>query len=127
MQVRLLSSPHEIFLLVVIKMKYKKLVRDKIPEIIKKNEPKNEIFFHIADDNEYWKELKQKLLEEVNEYLKSETIEEMSDIEEVLKTIRDFKNISVEKVEKIQREKLEKRGGFQKKIILDEVRRGSKG
>lgn len=107
-------------------MKYKKLVRDKIPEIIKKNEPENEIFFHIADDNEYWKELKQKLLEEVNEYLKSETIEEMSDIEEVLKTIRDFKNISVEKVEEMRKGKFEKRGGFQKKIILDEVKKESK-
>jgi len=107
-------------------VKYKKLVRDKIPEVIKKNEPESEVSFHIAGDDEYWKELKQKLVEEVNEYLKSETIEEMSDIEEVLKTIRNFKNISIEKVEKIRKEKFKKRGGFQRKIVLDEVKQGSK-
>ncbi len=107
-------------------MKYKKLVRDKIPEIIKKNEPESEVLFHIADDEEYWEELKQKLLEEVNEYLKNESIEEMSDVEEVLGAIRDFKKISIEKVEEIQKEKFKKRGGFQGKIILDKVKKRSK-
>jgi len=100
-------------------MKYNKLVRDNIPEIIKKDN-KTPIT-HIADDKEYWSKLKDKLEEEVDEFLKESTEEELADILEVIYAICDYKKIDKEELEKIRKKKSEKRGSFKKKIILDEM------
>ena len=59
---------------------YNKLVRDKIPSIIEKNEgvvPK----IRILETEEYIKELNIKLKEELNEYLESGEVEELADLE----------------------------------------------
>ncbi|MCA9478284.1 MAG: nucleoside triphosphate pyrophosphohydrolase [Nanoarchaeota archaeon] len=96
-----------------------KLVRDLIPEIIKENA---EIpHTHIADEKEFWEELKKKLQEEVEEFIKDETIEELADINEVLLAIYEHKNISAEEVESIREQKANKRGGFKKRIILERM------
>lgn len=98
---------------------YGKLVRDKIPKII--NESGKECIIEIMDDEEYEGELNKKLVEEVKEYIESENIEEIADILEVIYSILEFKNISIEEVEKIRLEKREKRGGFERKIKLIKV------
>lgn len=100
-------------------MKYNKLVRDKIPEIIKRDG--NKSITHIADDQEYWEKLKEKLKEEVDEFLKNSTEEELADILEVIYAICDFKKIDRQKLELLRKKKAKKRGEFRKKIILDEV------
>lgn len=100
-------------------MKYNKLVRDRIPEIIK-NSGSTPIT-HIADDEEYWEKLKEKFKEEVNEFLKSPTKEELADVLEIIYAICDFKNISRQELEIIRKKKAKKRGSFRKKIILDET------
>lgn len=100
-------------------MKYEKLVRDKIPEIIKKKT--NRVESHTANEKEYREKLKAKLLEEVNEFLTSEKKEELADILEVIYAICEEKNINREEIEKIRINKLKERGGFTKKIILDEA------
>lgn len=97
--------------------KYDKLVRDKIPEIIKKKGGKYKI--HTADKKEYWIKLKEKLLEEVKEFSKSETIEEFADILEVLDAVRDYKRFNNKKVKLIKSKKAKERGGFKKRIILE--------
>ena len=101
-------------------MKYNKLVRDKIPEIIKQ---KGQIpIIHQADDDEYFEKLKQKLKEEVDEFLKDENKEELADIYEVLQEICEFKGFDKNELEVIRKKKASERGAFKKRIILDEVK-----
>lgn len=100
-------------------MKYNKLIRDKIPEILKN---KNIDFItHVASDEEYWNKLKEKLQEEVDEFIKDNNSEELADILEVIYAICDYQNVSKTELEKIREEKAEKRGAFKNKIILDET------
>lgn len=101
-------------------MNYNKLVRDKIPEIIRK---KGEIpITHIASNDEYWQKLKEKLQEEVYEFMKDSNEEELADIMEVLYAICDFKKIDRNKLELLRKKKAEEKGRFRDKIILDETK-----
>lgn len=101
-------------------MKYNKLIRDKIPEIIS---GKGEILkTHIAEEKEYWEKLKEKLLEETNEFLEDSNKEELADILEVIDSICKFKGYAMKDIKNIQEKKRLKRGGFDKGIILDEVK-----
>lgn len=100
-------------------MKYDKLVRDKIPEIIKRSNENPKI--HIASEEEYEQKLKEKLLEEVKEFNEENTEEELADILEVIYAICDLKKINKEKIEILRKEKAEKRGSFKKRIILEQT------
>ena len=100
-------------------MKYNKLVRDKIPQIIKQNG--DTPVTHIADNNEYWKKLLEKLQEEVDEFVKDNNENELADILEVVYALGDLLNIDQPALETIRKQKAAKRGGFKDKIILDET------
>lgn len=102
-----------------MKKVYNKLVRDKIPDIVL-SEGKN-CEFNILLDSRFIEELEKKLLEEINEYLGSKQIEELADIEEVLRAILRAKNVSKSDFENIIKKKEKERGGFKKRIFLVSV------
>ena len=99
-------------------MSYNKLVRDKIPKIIEQNEGRSCITRKLNDD-EYLVELNMKIQEELTEYLESGEIEELADLEEVLRAILDCKGVSYEEFESIRLEKVKKRGAFKDRIYLE--------
>ena len=73
------------------------------------------------DDKEYLKALDAKLQEELCEYLESGSIEELADLEEVIRAVLKTKNVSYEEFENVRKMKVEKRGAFKKKIFLESV------
>ena len=77
---------------------YNKLVRDKIPKVIKKEGKTSKT--RILNEDEYNKELFKKLIEEAVELSQArndqEIIEELADIYEVIETILFNKNIDIE-------------------------------
>ena len=91
-----------------------KLVRDKIPEIIK-NDGKTPIVEFLSEE-EFLKELDDKLNEEVAEYQTDKSIEEMADVLEVLFAICEARGYSVEELMQVKESKREKRGGFKDRI-----------
>lgn len=96
-----------------------KLIRDKVTDIIYKS---GKIpFTYILDNLNYIKELDRKLIEELEEYQSSKTLEELADIVEVIYAIVLAKGYSIEQLEKIRLEKLTRCGGFEKKIYLYKI------
>ena len=95
---------------------YNKLVRDLIPDIIEKSGNKCEI--RILSDEEYIKMLDVKLDEELAEYHKDQNIEELADLLEVIYSAAIAHGYSIEELERIRENKVEKRGAFNKKIFL---------
>ncbi len=100
-----------------------KLVRDNIPIIIK-NDSKIPIT-RILTDEEYKSELYKKLMEECNEVLEAktpkETIEELADVLEIIKSIAELNGVALENVTETANKKRLKRGGFERKIFLEKT------
>ena len=94
-----------------------KLVRDRIPEIIKAD-GKNPIT-RILPKDEYLQELDTKLNEEVAEYQADKSIEEMADVLEVLFAICEARGYSIEQLMKVKQDKQNKRGGFKDRVFWE--------
>ena len=65
--------------------------------------------------------LDQKLNEELAEYQESKSMEELADLLEVISAVAEARGSSVEEVNAIRQRKKEKRGSFEKRILLKEV------
>lgn len=102
---------------------YNKLVRDRIPEIIKENND-GEAITRILSDEEYKKALEDKLYEEYQEVLdakENDRIEELADMLEIMISLAKLENSSLEDIIEIAKNKRNKRGGFEKRIYLEKV------
>jgi predicted house-cleaning noncanonical NTP pyrophosphatase (MazG superfamily) len=100
--------------------KYNKLVRDKIPEIIKA--AGKECEFEIVPKEEIYVLLENKLKEEVGEFLEDKNLEELADVMEVLFGLANALGYSEEQLLKARDKKWEDRGGFKEGIVLKSVR-----
>ena len=100
-------------------IKYNKLVRDRIPEIIEASGKKS--VCSTLSDEEYLAMLDAKLNEELAEYQESKSMEELADLLEVIRAVAAARGSSIEEVEAVRKNKAAKRGGFEKKILLTEV------
>ncbi len=99
--------------------KYHKLVRDFIPEIIEKAGKKCSVT--ILSDEDYRNFLEKKLDEELSEYKQSHDLEEMADLLEVIYALIKVQGFTPEDLEALRLQKAQKRGVFEKKLLLKEV------
>lgn len=99
---------------------YNKLVRDRIPEIIESDGRK--CTTEILSDDRWLQMLDAKLDEELSEYQASKSLEELADLLEVMRAVVKARGWSWEQLEQVRQEKAARRGGFEKKILLKEVK-----
>lgn len=98
---------------------YNKLVRDLIPEVIRKSGKECKV--EVAPVEARTELLEAKLMEEVNEYLEDRNLEELADIMEVLFGLAHNLGYSEEELLNRREEKFRERGGFKESIVLKKV------
>ena len=97
-------------------MIYNKLVRDKIPLIIR--EQGETPHTRILEQGEYTAQLEAKLDEEVQEFHADKNLEELADILEVVYALADTIGGSREELMETYLRKHDARGGFRERILL---------
>lgn len=98
---------------------YHKLVRDRIPEIIRQSGIECETA--VLSDAEYCQALRQKLIEEAAEVAEAsaeDLIAELADLYEVIDALMACCDISGDRILDAQAKRRETRGGFAQKIML---------
>ncbi|WP_181348013.1 nucleoside triphosphate pyrophosphohydrolase [Thalassobacillus sp. CUG 92003] len=102
---------------------YNKLVRDRIPDIIRSTGKECET--RTLEKNDYINSLQTKLQEELNEYQNTDhdqdALEELADLLELIHVLSDVHGGSIEKLEDMRRQKAEQRGSFYEKVFLVNV------
>lgn len=98
---------------------YNKLVRDKIPEIIEQDGKR--CLTETLSEEAYILALDNKIEEELAEYLSEPCLEELADLTEVICAVAIARGFTLEDLERVRKEKADKRGGFEKRIFLKSV------
>ncbi|AUI72110.1 nucleoside triphosphate pyrophosphohydrolase [Companilactobacillus alimentarius] len=95
----------------------KKLVRDKIPDIIHDGTK-----FEVLSNEDYRTSLREKLIEEAVEVKDSNTranlVEELGDLEEVIRAILDDASITYEEMDSLRQAKINQKGKFMEKFVM---------
>lgn len=103
--------------------RYNKIVRDRIPNIIQASGKKS-IVRKLSPD-EMMIHLREKLTEELNEYLIAtkprESLEELADMLEVIRSLAKMHNVDWVQLEDYRIQKAKTRGGFDEGMFLVEV------
>ncbi len=100
---------------------YPKLVRDKIPEIVRQKgiEPAAQ---SAEGDQEYLEFILKKIVEEAQElseaHSDSNIVEEIADVYEIIDALIALKELSKADILDVQNEKREKRGAFNDRLIM---------
>ncbi|MGW2077122.1 pyrophosphohydrolase domain-containing protein [Streptomyces sp. NPDC001939] len=100
------------------KGQHSKLVRDRIPQIIR--EDGAEPVTYVAGPEEYRNRLRDKLGEEVAEFLEaddSKAPEELADVLEVVHALAADLGVDAGQLERIREVKASERGGFAERIV----------
>jgi len=101
-------------------VKYDKLIRDNIPEIIKEAGWLPTI--RILKKSEFLNAIKKKISEEAGELIrakdKKEIADEIIDIQELLDALASESKLTKAELKKLQNTKRKKRGGFKKRLFL---------
>ena len=100
-------------------VKYSKLVRDRIPEIIASSG--KTCVCEALSAQRYLEMLGEKLNEELTEYQESKSMEELADLLEMIRAVAETRCSSIKEVEAIHEVKAKELGGCEKRIILQEV------
>lgn len=98
---------------------YHKLVRDAVPDIIRRNGDVCDI--EILSEDAYQQALRDKLREEAQEVATAEgdaLVTELADLYEVIDALMGSYGISAESVHARQQQKRIQRGGFEQRILL---------
>ncbi len=98
---------------------YNKLIRDRIPEIIEA--AGKQCIVEVMNEDEYLEALDCKLEEELAEYQADKSLEELADLLEVMYAVVVARGYSIEELERVRKQKAEKRGGFEKRLRLKGV------
>lgn len=102
---------------------YNKLIRDRIPEIIRADNAEPKI--RELSEEEYLQALKDKIVEEAVELQeesdKDRIITEMTDVYEVLRSLAAAYDMTLEAVSVVADKKKSERGGFEKRLFLESV------
>lgn len=102
---------------------YNKLIRNKIPQIIKANGKTPTT--RILPQDEYIKKICNKTQEELTEYIEAKTkpnkLEELSDLLELINALAQHEGTTLKEINNIRKKKAEERGNFSNRVFLIEV------
>ena len=99
---------------------YNKLIRDRVPDLIRADG--REPITRPLEQPEYASALRQKLSEEVGEFLDSDDPRELADILEVVFALGLQLGLDAEALEDLRGAKSRERGSFEQRLLLVEIR-----